>query len=973
MKKYTTIILALIVILLLPIQTYGQGFEKIIDLGAQETGFRIVSSDTGFVIAGSISQSNQSGFYLTKVDGQGQVIWSTFNYESLSITGFVKAANGDFIFCGWDRTTSANTLSYVARYSASGDSIWLKYYNIDVDFSPFGLVETELGNIIVCGQNFDTSTVANYSTGLLHVGGNGDSLNFYLIERADTFSRLLPMIYTTVENNYLVSEWAASSQISSPDMSFVLLDNNMDTVWTKHFQLPDIEMPMGVTQTSDSGFVVTGTDLILGLPGQKQSVLLAKFDKHFNLLWKKQYPFPNTDYKGLKVIEQQSGDLFIIAISQGVGGQGWFGESFILTTDAAGNLLSQKHKQGPNPATTLMYSDVVETPGGYMICGGIGQGHPVEPNSTRDIYLSMVDSLGNIFPGRITGSLYFDSDSNCVLNAGEYLLGGWIVQVTGSNSYFAYTDTAGKYSIECDTGTYTLSTVEYNAYWNDNACPDSTTVVVQLLADTINRNYALTPLVNCPAMDVNITAPFLRRCIAAPPYLVSYCNRGTETALNAHVEITLDTFLVMDSASLPHTVLPNGLYRFDLGNVNSNVCGSFVMYLRTDCSSPPMGGSYCVKAEIFPDTICTPPSSNWDGANLMLSSECLTDSLQFHIRNTGNGMQAPLAFIIIQDDVLYANNTIQLNAGELRPVRVPANGATWTLATSQTPHHPIGNMPILSVEACGTNSQGFVSWGFLQMFPQDDGASTVDILCLRDIFAYDPNDKTPEPKGIGTEGFIDEEQRLNYRIRFQNTGTDTAFTVVVQDTLSPLLDMSTLKIGGASHPYTFQIKPGNVLEFTFNNILLPDSNINEPLSHGYLSFAITPLANLGPGTEITNTAYIYFDRNEAIITNTTLNTIGELFKTWLTISDINDPEKRVAFYPNPTQGLLSFTVDGVGGPVEVNVLSLQGQKVMQRNYYTDTDNKQPLQLDMGELPQGIYLMQVSSGAYTSVHRVVLTR
>src|SRR5690606_19417277 len=118
---------------------------------------------------------------------------------------------------------------------------------------------------------------------------------------------------------------------------------------------------------------------------------------------------------------------------------------------------------------------------------------------------------------------------------------------------------------------------------------------------------------------------------------------------------------------------------------------------------------------------------------------------------------------------------------------------------------------------------------------------------------------------------------FKYLIRFQNTGNDTAFTVVVRDTLDANLDVTTLNLLGYSHPMEFKVSDQGMLTFTFNNILLPDSNINEPASHGYIEYNIQSKKDLDFGTEIKNTAYIYFDFNPPIITNTTLNTIYDPF------------------------------------------------------------------------------------------------
>jgi hypothetical protein len=111
---------------------------------------------------------------------------------------------------------------------------------------------------------------------------------------------------------------------------------------------------------------------------------------------------------------------------------------------------------------------------------------------------------------------------------------------------------------------------------------------------------------------------------------------------------------------------------------------------------------------------------------------------------------------------------------------------------------------------------------------------------------------------------------LEYIIRFQNTGNDTAFTVKI---LNPIdtnkLNLSTIEFVNASHPVNLNwINYQRNMEFKFENILIPDSNTNEPLSHGFVRYRIQPKTNLSAGDSITNFAAIYFDFNEPVITNT---------------------------------------------------------------------------------------------------------
>ena len=141
------------------------------------------------------------------------------------------------------------------------------------------------------------------------------------------------------------------------------------------------------------------------------------------------------------------------------------------------------------------------------------------------------------------------------------------------------------------------------------------------------------------------------------------------------------------------------------------------------------------------------------------------------------------------------------------------------------------------------------------------------------ICSFDPNDKSVSPVGVGSEGYIEQNQELLYLIRFQNTGTDTAFTVTIKDQLDENLNWLTLHPIASSHTMQIQVDQNGEVVFKFENILLPDSNVNYLASQGYLAYRIKPHPGLLPNTPIENTANIYFDQNIPVVTNTVVNTI----------------------------------------------------------------------------------------------------
>jgi len=139
--------------------------------------------------------------------------------------------------------------------------------------------------------------------------------------------------------------------------------------------------------------------------------------------------------------------------------------------------------------------------------------------------------------------------------------------------------------------------------------------------------------------------------------------------------------------------------------------------------------------------------------------------------------------------------------------------------------------------------------------------------------SYDPNLISVSPVGVGALHVLPPDYRLNYFIEFENTGTDTAFTVVLIDTLPGTLDPLSIQVMQATHPYFVEVTNDSILRFTFENIMLPDSGTNSIASKGHISFGIDQDPGLIDGTVITNKAEIYFDFNLPVATNTVFNTI----------------------------------------------------------------------------------------------------
>ena len=183
-------------------------------------------------------------------------------------------------------------------------------------------------------------------------------------------------------------------------------------------------------------------------------------------------------------------------------------------------------------------------------------------------------------------------------------------------------------------------------------------------------------------------------------------------------------------------------------------------------------------------------------------------------------------------------------------------------------------------------------------------------LCQTIRCSFDPNEKVVNPP---EDKIAPLDSWLLYTIAFQNTGNDTAYDISIKDTLDPFLDLNTLKVLDSSDPYISSID-NSIATFSFNNIFLPDSNIDEPGSHGYITYLIKPLPGIINGTQVKNTAYIYFDANSPVETNTTLN----IFSDNVTL---NLKVFIQGFYLS--NGIMIAVVDPINNPIQCDTIIVE--------------------------------------------------
>ncbi len=216
-------------------------------------------------------------------------------------------------------------------------------------------------------------------------------------------------------------------------------------------------------------------------------------------------------------------------------------------------------------------------------------------------------------------------------------------------------------------------------------------------------------------------------------------------------------------------------------------------------------------------------------------------------------------------------------------------------------------------------------------------------LCYQVENSYDPNGKEVFPVEV-LPGYLDY---FTYTIHFQNTGNAPAKNIFLADTLDGNLDPETFKVTGYSHNNSITMD-SNIVRFRFNNIMLPDSASDEPGSKGYIQFRVKPKSGLPLGAKIENTAYIYFDFNSPVITNTAKS---EFVQTISTSEFFEKPEYSV--FPNPfTESFQIIPFKKTGNQYKIEMFNILGEKVFSPGEFPG------LEKIIINVPAGIYFVKI---------------
>ncbi|HRB52583.1 MAG TPA: T9SS type A sorting domain-containing protein [Bacteroidia bacterium] len=713
----------------------------------------------------------------------------------------------------------------------------------------------------------------------------------------------------TTDGGYILGGFSISSisgdkteySIGGSDYWVVKLDASGNIQWQNTIGGYENDNLYSLQQTTDGGYILGGRSMSNATGDKTENsqglddYWVVKIDATGNIQW--QNTIGGNSWDELESIEQTSDGGYILGGSSDSDNSGDKTENsqgdfdyWVVKLDATGNLQWQNTIGGDN---WDKLKSIQQTTDGSYIFGGYSSsnisGDKTENSQGNyDYWVINIDSIGNILWQNTIGGLYAEALSSIK----QTIDGGYII---------------GGQSVSPISGDKTEDSQGNNDYWVIKLTDKYNLIDGKMYADVNNNTI----------QDVGELGVSNKMVTEQNTGRLSFSQQNGKYSLSVldtgGFSVSASTINYYNSVPLVHTAYFNNINQTDSLN---------------DFALQPNGVINDVCINLTPVSLFR---SGFDAT--------------YYISYINNGTTTLTPTVIFFPDA-----NVSFTSANVTPTSVTTDSVVWNIG-ALTPFQS-GNI-VVTVNVHTGLPIGSLINSSVRIEPVAGDANPGCNYSSWEVFtigSFDPNDILVSRDTLFTTE-IPNPPYLDYIIRFQNTGNDTAFNVKI---LNPLdtnkLQLNTLEYVASSHPVNMNfIYHERNMEFKFDNILLPDSNVNEPLSHGFIHYRIKPKTSLVLNDSIQNNAAIYFDFNDPVITNTA--TTHVVLPTGIASYQ---SEEKILLYPNPAQSELNIQL--TTGVEKIQVIDVLGKIVFEKK----TNSQQYLKINISQFQNGVYFVKAYS-------------
>jgi hypothetical protein len=261
-----------------------------------------VDSNGNIYITGYIN-GNDADIFIAKYDASGNQLWIRQFGTIASDVGISIAVDtsGNSYITGYTTGDIAGTGNngdkdvFIAKYDASGNSIWIKQFGTQTYDSGSGITVDTSGNIYITGVNsYGDIFVASYDT-----SGNQQWMNQIDTTYVNRSSGIaLDANGNSYITGYTAGDLAGTGNNGNFDAFIAKHDVSGNLLWIRQFGSTERDEAKSIALDSNGNSYITGNtggDLAgTGNNGDKD-VFIAKYDASGNSIWIKQFGTANTD------------------------------------------------------------------------------------------------------------------------------------------------------------------------------------------------------------------------------------------------------------------------------------------------------------------------------------------------------------------------------------------------------------------------------------------------------------------------------------------------------------------------------------------------------------------------------------------------------------------------------------------------------------------------------------------------------
>jgi hypothetical protein len=375
-----------------------------------------------------------------------------------------QTTDGGYIMAGSTTSFGAGLSDvYLIRTTANGDTLWTKTFGGTNNDYGYDFQQTADGGFIIAGStsSFGAGTGDVY---LVRTAANGNTL--WTKTFGGTGSDVAYSIQQTSDSGYIITGSTQSFGAGVQDVYLIKTTATGDTLWTKTFGGTGIDVGRSAQQTTDGGFILAGYTKSFG--SGVQDIYLIRTTANGDTLWTRTYGGTDTEFCGS--LQKTSDGGYIIAGYTYSFGEG-SGDVYLIKTTTNGDTLWTKTYGGTSNDNGRYAQQTAD--GGYIISGtteSFGAGD-------IDFYLIKTNANGDTLWTKTYGGTSTDIGIYARQTSdGGYIFTGKTVSFSAGTLYLIKTDASG------NSGCHQLNTLTIT---NTPATQQTTTATIVTTPATI--------------------------------------------------------------------------------------------------------------------------------------------------------------------------------------------------------------------------------------------------------------------------------------------------------------------------------------------------------------------------------------------------------------------------------------------------------------------------------------------------------